>query len=275
MDKQKKQLIIITIATFIFCIATMVGIVLVPVSPSNAASFNNNYSDVQAPSNIVAPKKVEGLVYNGRSQSLIIAGQNDIVYSLDKINFSSYVPKAVQAGGYNIYYKIAGDEMIYSIYNIIEPKKRTLTVNMSNWNYTQAANEPEITLIDFEDTIEPQITYYQGGQKLYRKPSAVGDYKIEVSVPASANYQACTVTKDFSITSQVELLFDASLSKYKNVIVNLGTQTQTVDLTLYSRTKIFNALNGAQTLSVVTTDGEVIFQKVINPAQNQQIKVKG
>lgn len=275
MNTQKKQLMLATITVLFFCAVVIAGFFLIPMKSSSATSRGDDYPESPAPSYVVAPKKVDGLVYNGRPQALITAGQDGITYSLDKTNFTSRIPTALNAGAYFVYYKLADDEVIYSLYSSIAQKERTVSCTMKDWNCAQTANEPMITLSEADGTTEPQITYYQDGRKLYRKPTAVGRYTVEVSVPASTNYRACTTTQDFAITSQIELLFDASLVKYKNVVVKLGTQTQTVDLTLYSRTKIFNSLNGTQTLTVTTTDGKEIFSQRIDVGQNQQIKVKG
>ncbi|MCM1404737.1 MAG: hypothetical protein NC133_04555, partial [Prevotella sp.] len=272
---QKKQLVLATITVLVFCAVTITGLFLLPLMPSSATEVGgDDYPEVPAPASVVAPQRVDGLIYNGRPQTLITAGQEDITYSLDDENhFTADLPQAVTAGVHYVYYKVADNDTVYSLYSIIAKKERQVSVQMENWNYTRKANEPTVTLMEGNGTV-PQITYYQNGQRLYRKPSTVGQYTVAVTVPADVNYQACSATQKFAITSQIELLFDANLVGYENVTVHLGPQTQDIDLTLYSRTKIFNALAGTQTLTV-TAGEQVVFQQVINAGENQQIKVKG
>ena len=274
MNTQKKQLIIATISVLIFCAVMITGLFLIPALPSGATSDDgDDNATMPATPQIVAPQPVDGLVYNGRRQALITAGQDDITYSLTADGeFTDKIPTAVDAGVYFIYYKVADSDAVYSLYSAIAQKERTVSCTMENWNYNQTTGEPIIALSEKDGTTEPQITYYQNGRKLYRKPTAVGQYTVQVSIPASTNYQACTAQANFTITSQIELLFDASLAQYGTVTITLGTQTQTVDLTMYGRTIIFNALNGAQTLTV-TANGTEICKRVINADENQQIKV--
>lgn len=54
----------------------------------------------------LAPIGKENLVYNGNEMELINKGSDNILYSLDNINYSSDVPKATNAGTYVVYYKI-------------------------------------------------------------------------------------------------------------------------------------------------------------------------
>lgn len=276
MTTQKQPLIIAIIITLIFGIVTVTGFFVVAVLPAQATGADEHYPEVPAPAHIMAPQKVVGLVYNGRPQTLITAGQDDITYSLDRTNFTRTLPTAVNAGVYYVYYRVAGDDMIYSLYNTIAKKARPVTVSMAPWRYDQPASDPVVT-VPADDGTAPVFTYYQNGQKLPRKPTAVGQYTVQVTVPAGANYQAGTATQDFAITSHIDLSFSAALVQagYQNVTLTLGTQTQTLDLTVYSRTTLVNALSGAQTLTVAAADGTIIFQSVIKAAENQHIIIKG
>ena len=59
-----------------------------------------------------APTPVTNLVYNGKSQTLIKAGNVEggtMQYSLDSENWSDDVPTGIEAGPYVVYYRVAGD----------------------------------------------------------------------------------------------------------------------------------------------------------------------
>ncbi len=282
MNTQKKQLIIATVTVLIFCAVTLTGLFLLPVFSTSATSVGGDnhgnyvYPELTAPASVNAPKKIEGLVYNGLPQALITAGQDDITYSLDQDgDFTSEIPTAINAGSYYVYYKVAGDNNIYNLHNTISKLERSVSCVLESWHYNQRANEPTIDLPISDGVTEPQITYYQkNGKLLYEKPTTVGQYTIKVFVPASTNYAECTTTQDFKIFSHISLSFDAAFFNYQEIEVSLGEQTP---LTISPRhgATLFNALPGTQTLTV-TADGEVIFQQVvINAEQNQQIIVKG
>ncbi|MDO4859953.1 MAG: Ig-like domain-containing protein [Bacillota bacterium] len=61
-----------------------------------------------------APEAVEGLVYNGKEQALVTAGEvsgGTMVYSLEENGeFTEEIPAVTDAGKYTVYYKIAGGD---------------------------------------------------------------------------------------------------------------------------------------------------------------------
>ena len=59
-----------------------------------------------------APTPVTNLVYNGKSQTLVNAGNVEggtMEYSLDSENWSNDVPSGTEAGPYVVFYRVAGD----------------------------------------------------------------------------------------------------------------------------------------------------------------------
>ncbi|MCM1404727.1 MAG: hypothetical protein NC133_04505, partial [Prevotella sp.] len=280
---QKKQLVLATITVLVFCAVILAGMLLMPIFSSNATSTGGNdqgenfeYPEFSAPANVVAPQRVDGLVYNGRPQTLITAGQDDITYSLEHDGeFTRAIPTAIDAGNYCVFYKVADDKMIYNLHSEISKIERTVSCALESWHYGQRGNELEIDLPISDGVTEPQITYYQrNGKILYEKPTKVGQYTVKVFVPSSANYQACSTTQDFVIYSQIKVVFDSALYHYQNVEINLGAQTP-LTINPQHGVMLINALSGTQILTV-TADGKEIFQQEITNAEiNQTIMVEG
>ena len=64
------------------------------------------------PVSLTLPKAIEGLKYTGEKQTLIEAGESSdgtFLYSLDGENWADTLPKGLEAGKYNVYYKVQGD----------------------------------------------------------------------------------------------------------------------------------------------------------------------
>ncbi len=266
MNTQKKQLIIAVISVLIFCAVTVTGLLLLPIFSADATSVGSEdfeYPEYSAPSNVVAPKRVDNLVYNGKQQALIEKGQDDITYSLEHDGeFTSAIPTAMNAGNYCVFYKVADDDTIYNLHNTIDKCERTVTCKMEGWYYKTSGNEPEIDL-PIRDGVTEQITYYKrDGKMLYSKPTEVGQYTVKVFVPESANYAECTASADFRITNRITVNFDASFNAYKNVEINLGTQTMVLGVNPQHGTIFDNSLTGPQILTV-TANGEVLFSEEI------------
>ena len=65
-----------------------------------------------AGASLTLPRAIEGLVYNGKKQTLVEAGESSegtFFYSIDGENWADTLPKGLDAGDYNVYYKIQGD----------------------------------------------------------------------------------------------------------------------------------------------------------------------
>ena len=67
---------------------------------------------------ITAPTAMEGLVYSGEPQVLAEAGTTsggEMQYSLDADTWSTEIPTATDAGEYQVYYQVIGDDYYYGI----------------------------------------------------------------------------------------------------------------------------------------------------------------
>ncbi len=65
-----------------------------------------------ASASLTLPKAIEGLKYTGEKQTLIEEGESSkgtFFYSLDGENWADTLPKGLEAGKYNVYYKVQGD----------------------------------------------------------------------------------------------------------------------------------------------------------------------
>ena len=75
-------------------------------------SGSADFTITKAESSCTAPTAVQGLVFNGRSQALITAGEavgGELQYSLDDNTWQTHVPTATNAATYTVYYKVVGD----------------------------------------------------------------------------------------------------------------------------------------------------------------------
>jgi hypothetical protein len=98
-------------------------------------SFSAEDKSLRMSQTIKAPTAVSNLVYTGTAQTLVspaevIVGNktgNSITYSLDNVNYSTDLPTAVDAGTYQVYYKVAGNVAFFD-----SAGTRTIVVTISS-----------------------------------------------------------------------------------------------------------------------------------------------
>ena len=139
---------------------------------------------------INAPEAVEGLVYNGQAQKLLIAGKvkdGTFQYKIGDGEWTEEVPAAKNAGTYTISYRVMGNN------NHVDSEEEQLTVTISKKDAVVTANDTK-KIIGQRD---PKLTYKVSGTAgndnlagilIYRRPGEkVGKYPILVSQKEGAN----------------------------------------------------------------------------------------
>ena len=130
------------------------------------------------------PKAAAGLVYTGKAQQLITAGEAEngvMVYSLDGTRYAAALPAATDAGTYTVYYKVLGDagyaDTAPAHFQVVIAKAK-LTVKANDiWVY--AGNTPKFTAtikgyVNGEDwrVLKGELTFTCGYSQKYSKPGS-------------------------------------------------------------------------------------------------------
>ncbi len=165
-------------------------------------------------SNEAAAPTALALTYNGKAQTLVKPGDatfGEMEYSLDGLTFSTDLPTGTDAGDYDVYYRVSGDED----HEDVRAQKLTVTidkaaldvaVSMEDWTYGEAANEPQISGIP--EGVKYDVTIADADGETV-EPKDAGDYTVTVTVPASDNYKAAKASDTFAIQKGT---LDASIS---------------------------------------------------------------
>lgn len=85
------------------------------------------------------PAAISGLVYNGKAQALVTAGESTfgaILYSIDGNTYTETIPTAVSTGEYTVYYKVETTDN----YDGIEPKNITVSITDNKTAYAVIDN---------------------------------------------------------------------------------------------------------------------------------------
>ena len=133
---------------------------------------------------VKAPDAVENLVYTGKAQKLVTAGEaknGTMVYSLNGTTYQEAVPTRINAGTYTVWYKVVGNngysDTAAKSFNVTI-KKAPLTVTADDiWVY--AGNTPKFTAtikgyVNGEDwrVLKGELTFTCGYSQKYSKPGS-------------------------------------------------------------------------------------------------------
>ena len=145
----------------------------------------------------ITPPTANELTYNGEAQELVTAGSTNsdcrLVYSLDATNFSRQVPTVVNAGQYNVSYKldeenctgnVTGGTIVVDVDKakpvITAPRKRLLTFSGTEQELIIAGSaNPGMMLYSLDET---------NFSESIPKAKDAGTYPIFFKVPATQNY---------------------------------------------------------------------------------------
>ncbi|MBE6748484.1 MAG: hypothetical protein E7557_04545 [Ruminococcaceae bacterium] len=162
---------------------------------------------------LTAPTAIENLVYTGEEQNLVAAGtatNGTIEYKLgesEDAEWSTTVPAATDAGTYNVYYRVVGNEN----YNDVEAAgpvtvtigQKAITDEMAtlseNVTYNGAEQKPTVTVdgltLDTDYTVE-----YKRGETATE--DFINSGEITVVITGKGNYTG-TVTKTYTIEKAI------------------------------------------------------------------------
>ena len=211
---------------------------------TNTATFTIAKADITP----TAPTAAEGLVYTGRAQTLLSAGQaegGEMLYSADGKNYSTTLPAATDAGTYTVYYRVAGDRN----HNDVEPASLTVTVGPA------ALAQTELT--------------YNGQEQTF----AVGSVRAgDIAVPAdgydvtgnkgtNAGTYTATVTGRGNFTGEAKAQFTIAPAAAGTLAVTLAPASFTYDGTAHR--PAVTAKDGSAVLKE-STDFTVAYQDNVN-----------
>lgn len=130
-----------------------------------------------------APQAVEGLVYNGNALTLIEAGSADggeMLYALEGDRFSTELPQATDAGEYEIFFRIDGDEN----HNGVEQQSLVVTIDKADIvNYTAPQAVEGLVFTGNPQALIAAGSVVEGGTMLY----SLGGKEYGTALPEATN----------------------------------------------------------------------------------------
>lgn len=230
---------------------------------SQKITFNITKGTIEAANITTQPVGADGLTYDGTEKTLIgTAGAiaeayGKVQYSLDGVNYQDALPKGLNAGTYNVYWKVNG-EPNYNDYTpaaaaspievVIAPKPVAGTQVVVITGVPEAAAYPtyngnDLSLTGITATIKasdaadaeviatytnPVIKYYTNEARTAGEATAVTNantYYLKISEPAEgANYSFTDATKAYQI-------------KPMNLIISVGANEKPYDHTAFAATE--------------------------------------
>ena len=176
---------------------TNVGTATVTVTSNDGGNYSftgsKTFTIIKADADFTAPTARE-LTYTGSAQALVTAGTTKhgaMKYRLgDSGDFSTDIPKAINAGTYTVYYMVEGDSnhkdtTAQSVTATITAKtvNPTITVNGGPFVYTGSEIKPTVTVKDGE-TVIPNSQYTVS----YKDNTNVGTATVTVTSNDGGNY---------------------------------------------------------------------------------------
>ncbi len=152
------------------------------------------------------------LKYTGSAQDLVTVVQPEggvFVFSDEEEgNFTESIPQGTDAGNYDIYYQIKGDD--YYLDSEVDSLTVTIdkaeydpvpTVTLDDWRFNESANSPAVENADDGATIKYTYKLRRAAESAYSEdvPSEVGEYVVRARIGATLNHEAVTVTDEFEI----------------------------------------------------------------------------
>lgn len=162
---------------------------------------------------VVTAPTANTLTYNGAAQALVTAGSTTtgtLEYSLTSgTGFSTDIPAAINAGDYNVYYRVTGDTDVFDVAEQSIPviiEKATVTVTAANRSIYVGETLPDLSApvagehytvsgLLGADALAGTVTlsYQKDGQPVTPDTTKAGTYDIVISgvtEPVGGNYNA-------------------------------------------------------------------------------------
>jgi len=129
-----------------------------------AVSGTATFTIVPQQPGVTPPTPMSNLIYNTAQQNLVMAGNvvgGTMEYSLDNKNYSTKIPTGTDAGQYEVYYRVKGDENHsdrepVSLKVTISPKtvsSPVITLSATSFIYNGEEQRPDVTVKDGEDVV--------------------------------------------------------------------------------------------------------------------------
>ena len=168
---------------------------------------------------LILPTAKDDLTYTGTAIELINAGSTsdgEMQYSLDNITYSASLPTAINAGDYEIYYKVVGDSnhndsAIGGPINALITKGYIIPiVSISDWEYGATPSTPSLSGNTGGGDVEYFYKEKGADDSTYSimVPSYIGAYTIKANIEETANTFAAIATSDFYITKVTPTGYD-------------------------------------------------------------------
>ena len=171
-------------------------------------SGHTTFEIVKAASSCTAPA-ANALTYNGTAQTLLTPGTatgGTMVYRLgENGDFSAQIPSATNAGGYTVYYKVAGD----ANHNDTVPQSVTVTIGKAAVTVTADSKSSRVgkNLQPLTFTYAPELfagDAFTGALATTADKDTVKDYPItQGSLTLGDNYQITFIEGTYSVLAKL------------------------------------------------------------------------
>lgn len=192
--------------------------------------------------------------YDGKDHALLKEGTSSdghFEYTLSKLDlgYSRAVPRATEAGEYEVHYRLVGDKNHGTTYGILkcEILKGDLntSVTIGNWRESEDPSEPELTYNPENAKVTYRYKPYGSNDDNLVKdaPSIQGHYTVVADVAETKNYSATQVKKGFYVAEDPKTPLAVENLKYNGenqVLITAGdakgtgTMMYSLDGTEYS-----------------------------------------
>lgn len=145
------------------------------------------------------PSVIKGLIYDGAPKELIKAGTlkdptpGTLEYSTDGETFTKEIPTETNAGTYQVYYRVKGDEN----HNTSEKSEKPLVVTIAQREKDIRFTLPDKSIFDYTYTgnaIEPPVTVEWKDSEGKYKSISNNEYEVNYSGNTDAGENTATVT---------------------------------------------------------------------------------
>jgi methionine-rich copper-binding protein CopC len=252
-------------------VGTTAKVIITDVAGGNyTVSGSRNFTITAAAASLINPPQPNDLTYTGKPQALVTAGtaaNGRVMYSLDGGEYGTAIPRATDAGDYEVMYKVVDENGKDAtteeyVYVTIDPKEVTPIIRLENRSsYSVAYNgnpqEPDVTVY-----VESKL--YTGLYDVsYANNTDVGTAEVTVQ-SIGGNYQFLAF-KTFEITKGKAEFLSPPTAK-TNLAYN-GTAQQLVNRGFAKDNGIvlYSLDNSAYTTKIPTginRDSYTVFAKV-------------
>ena len=229
-----------------------------------------NASITEADGNVIAPKRVDGLRYNGKVRTLVTGGSSttgEIWYRLGESGtYGTALPQAKDAGSYTVYYKVVGDSNHKDVeekFVTVEIKAAELTVTAKDKNAYIGGKAPDLSKpeLNKDYTVDGLI----GKDHLTKEPILAYDpatpdmTKIGEAAKIIAN--GADAGSNYSITYVAGKLILSRRSSSSGSVtypVNVPDKTENGSVTVNPK----NASKGSTVIITVTPDSGYVLETI-------------